>query len=89
MSLATLVYLLCFGASLTCALLLLAAYARDRSSLLLWACLGFVGLTLNNLLLVIDLVVLPIGVDLWAVRQVSAAASIGIFLYGFLWKEGR
>lgn len=85
MTLATLVYLLCFATSLSCAVLLVAGYARNRSSLLLWACLGFVGLTVNNLLLVVDLVILT-GVDLWVARQITAAASIGIFLYGFLWK---
>lgn len=85
MTLATLVYLLCFAASLSCAVLLLAGYARSRSSLLLWTSLGFVGLTVNNLLLVVDLVILT-GVDLWVARQVTAAIAIGIFLYGFLWK---
>jgi hypothetical protein len=82
---ATLVYLLCFVTALTCALLLMRAYRQSRSRLLLWNSLGFYALTLNNLLLVVDLVLLR-GVDLWALRQVAAILAIGIFLYGFLWE---
>lgn len=85
MTSATLVYLLCFIAALTCALLLMRAYRQSRTRLLLWNSLGFMALTLNNLLLVVDLVVLR-GVDLWAVRQVAAIVAIGIFVYGFLWE---
>ena len=88
MSLAPVVYLLCFLAALACALLLLRAYRGSRSRLLLWVGLGFAALTLNNLLLVIDLVVWR-GVDLWVARQVTAGLAIGIFLYGFLWEVER
>lgn len=88
MSLASIVYLLCFLAALVCALLLLRAYRGSRSRLLLWAGLGFAALTLNNLLLVIDLVVWR-GVDLSVARQAAAGLAIGIFLYGFLWEVER
>lgn len=88
MTMPTIVYLLCFAASLTCAGLLLRSYRHSRSRLLLWAGLGFCALTLNNLLLVIDMV-FWLGADLWAVRQATAAGAIVIFLYGFLWEVER
>jgi hypothetical protein len=87
-SIATLVYLLCFLTSLTCAVLLIRAFRRSRSRLLLWTGLGFCALTLNNLLLVADLVVWA-GVDLWILRQAAAALAIMILLYGFLWEVDR
>lgn len=88
MTLPTLVYVLCLATSLTCALLLLRGYRRNRSRLLLWTGLGFCALTLNNLLLVADLVVWR-DIDLWPARQVTAALAIGVFVYGFLWEVER
>lgn len=88
MNIPTVVYLLCFGASLTCAGLLLRGYLRGRSRLLLWAGLGFCALTVNNLLLVADMVVWR-HLDLWAFRQATAGLAIMIFVYGFLWEVER
>lgn len=79
------VYLLCFAASLLCMVLLLRSYLRSRSRLLLWSTLCFVGLATNNLLLFIDVVVLPTEVDLLPFRHISALAGVGILLYGFIW----
>jgi hypothetical protein len=87
-SIATLVYLLCFLTSLACAVLLMRAFRRSRSRLLFWTGLGFCGLTLSNLLLVADLVVWA-GIDLWILRQAAAALAIAILLYGFLWEVDR
>ncbi|WP_188092467.1 DUF5985 family protein [Azospirillum sp. B21] len=79
------VYLLCFAASLLCMVLLLRSYLRSRSRLLLWSTLCFVGLSINNLLLFIDVVVLPTQVDLLPLRQFSTLAGLGVLLYGFIW----
>lgn len=79
------VYLLCFAASLLCMVLLLRSYLRSRSRLLLWSTLCFVCLSINNLLLFIDVVVLPTQVDLLPLRQFSTIAGLGILLYGFIW----
>jgi hypothetical protein len=87
-TLASLVYLLCFLTSLACAVLLMRAFRRTRSRLLLWTGLGFCALTLNNLLLVADLVIWA-GVDLWGLRQAAGALAIVILLYGFLWEIDR
>jgi hypothetical protein len=79
------VYLLCLATSVACAGLLLRAYLGSRSKLLLWAALSFVGLALNNLFLVADLVVFA-TVDLWPFRQAAAFGAIGILLWGFIWE---
>lgn len=81
----TAVYLLCLLTSMVCAGLLLRAYFRDRSRLLLWTAASFVFLALNNLALVADMVVFP-SVDLWIWRQAAAAIALGVLLYGFIWE---
>lgn len=78
------VFLLCALTSLACAVLLLRAYGRRRSRLLLWSGLCFVGLALNNGLLVVDRLILP-QVDLSVWRQVPATAGIALLLYGLVW----
>lgn len=78
------VYLLCFAASAICMLLLARAWLRSRNRLLLWSALCFVFLALNNLLLFVDLVVLPIEIDLRPVRSITAVAAIAVLLYGFI-----
>lgn len=81
----TAVYVLCLMTSCVCAGLLLRAYLRSRSRLLLWTAVSFVCLAVNNLILVADLVFLP-NVDLWAWRQLASAAAILVLLYGFIWE---
>lgn len=85
---AALVYVLCFLAALACAALLFRAFHHSGSRLLLWTGLGFAALTVNNLLLVLDLVVWR-DVDLWGARQGASLLAIGIFVYGFLWEVER
>lgn len=81
----TAVYLLCLLTSVVCAGLLMRAYLRGRSRLLLWTSASFVFLALNNLALVADMVVFP-SVDLWIWRQVAAFIALGVLLYGFIWE---
>ena len=81
----TAVYILCLITSVVCAGLLLRAYARSRTRLLLWTALSFVCLAINNLFLVGDKVVFP-SVDLLPLRQLAAVAAIGVLLYGFIWE---
>lgn len=54
-----LIYGLCAFTAAACAALLLRSYARTRFPLLLWSGLCFVGLTANNVLLVLDRLVFP------------------------------
>jgi hypothetical protein len=80
------VYLLCAATSGACALLLLRAYHRTGTRLLLWSSLCFVGLTLNNALLIVDLIVVP-DVDLSTWRLVPAVAGVALLLYGLVWES--
>lgn len=79
----SLIYFLCALTAALCAGLLLQAYFRGRYRLLLWSGLCFVGLALNNLLLVIDKLVLP-SVDLSLVRSFTALAAMLVLLYGLI-----
>ena len=80
------VYLLCFATSIACLVLLIRSYRRTHTRLLLWSALCFVFLSLNNLLLFIDVVVLPTEVDLLPLRQITSIAAVGVLLWGFIWE---
>lgn len=79
------VYALCFLTSGLCTGLLLNAYRRNRQSLLFWSALCFGLLAVNNLLVFVDIVLLP-DVDLLLLRMVTSLAAIGVLLYGFIWE---
>ncbi|HEX7877759.1 MAG TPA: DUF5985 family protein [Candidatus Eisenbacteria bacterium] len=81
---AGLIYSLCAATALLCAILLLQAYGRSHYKLLLWSGLCFVGLTLNNLLLVVDKLLIP-SHDLSSWRTATALISMSILLYGLIW----
>lgn len=78
------IYVLCAVTSAICAILLLQAFRRGGYRLLLWSGLCFVGLTINNLLLVIDKLIVP-DVDLAILRTTAAFVSMVILLYGLIW----
>jgi hypothetical protein len=81
---AAIIYSLCALAALGCAFLLLRGYRRSRYRLLLWSGLCFAGLTVNNLLLVIDKVALPDS-DLSVARTLVALISMIVLLFGLIW----
>ena len=81
---ASVVYALCAITSVLCALLLGRAYRASRARLLLWSSLSFAGLALNNLLLFLDLVMLP-TVDLSIYRAVTGAVAVMVLLLGLIW----
>jgi hydrogenase/urease accessory protein HupE len=78
------IYSLCALTALGCAVLLLRGYRRSRYRLLFWSGLCFVGLTANNLLLVVDKVALPAG-DLSIARTVVSLGSMIVLLFGLIW----
>ena len=80
------IYTLCMLTSMACAGLLLFAWRRSRYRLLLWSGLCFAGLTLNNLALVIDKVVVP-DVDLSIWRTSLALLAMVVLLYGLIWES--
>ena len=81
---ATFVYGLCALTSLLCALLLARGYRDTRARLLLWSSLCFAGLALNNIVLFIDMRVVP-SMDLSAWRSLPALAGLLILIYGLIW----
>lgn len=82
------VYLLCLLASLLCAGLLVRAWHRSGSRLLLWTAMGFGFFALNNLGLAADMLLFP-GASLWPLRFLPAFIGLTILLYGFIWETGR
>lgn len=80
------IYTLCMLTSMACAGLLLFAWRRSRYRLLLWSGLCFAGLTLNNLALVIDKVVVP-DLDLSIWRTSLALLAMVVLLYGLIWES--
>jgi hypothetical protein len=84
---ATAIFVLC---ALTCAaccgLLVRANFARPHR-VLFWSALCFAGLTLNNLLLLVDNFVVP-GMDLSTLRLAIAQVSLLLLVFGLL-GEGR
>lgn len=79
------VYLLCFMTSLSCCLLLVRSYRRNRNKVLLWTAACFVLLALDNLLVVLDLVLLP-NVDLLIPRLLATLLAVSTLIVGFVWE---
>ena len=80
------VYLLCAATSIVCAVLLMKGYRRSRTRLLFWSSCCFVGLAINNVLLFIDLILLP-NVDLFWWRTIPSLGGMLILLYGLIWES--
>jgi hypothetical protein len=78
------VYILCSLTSLACTILLLRGYLRSRVRLLLWSSLCFLGLTVSNVLLFIDLVTLP-HLDLSGWRSLMTLIAQIVLIYGLIW----
>ena len=81
---AAIVYLLAGLTTLGCAILLLRAYLEVRKKLLLWSGLCFAGLAASNLLLFVDLVIVP-ETNLFRPRLILAALALGTLIYGLIW----
>lgn len=85
---ATFFYIMCALVALLCGILLLRGYARSRLRLLLWSGICFLGLALSNLMVFVDLNMLP-HVDLYLARLATAAIAMLILLYGLIWEGHR
>ncbi len=83
---ASAVYILGTLVALACAILLLRGYSRGRQRLLLWSGLCFLGLALSNLLIFVDLILIPQR-DLYLFRLATAAVSMLLLVYGLI-REG-
>ena len=83
---ASVIYLLCAATAAACAILLLRGYRQSRHRLLLWSGLCFVGMFLNNVILVVDRLILP-EQDLTTWRLGTALVALLPLLYGLIWEE--
>ena len=83
MNIAQLVYILCGLTSITCAILLFRQYQRTRGRLLFWSVWCFLCFALTNVLLFVDLVVLPMR-DLSPLRSMVTLVGMLMLLYGMI-----
>lgn len=82
---ATIVYILCALTSAICSALLTRGYRRSGARLLFWSALCFAGFALNNLMLLVDVHVVP-QIDLLTWRLFPALAGVVLLLYGLIWE---
>jgi hypothetical protein len=85
MTIAETTYALCAITSLIAAILLQRQYRATRTTLLFWSVVGFSGLALNNVLVFVDLVLVP-TTDLALVRTLAGVAGLTALLYGLIWE---
>ncbi len=81
------VYLLCVATSLLCAYLLARAYRSNHTRLLVWSAACFALLAASNLILAVDILLLP-TIDLTMLRLVTSLAAVAVLLFGFIWEAG-
>jgi len=70
-----------------CALLLLRAYVKVKTRLLLWSGLCFAGLTVSNVLVFIDLALIGPHTSLYSLRLAVAAVSTLLLVYGLVFES--
>ncbi len=87
-TLPALVYTMCFVISAGCALLLGRAWQRTGVQLLGWSALCFALLSLNNLFVIIDLLLVP-QIDFSVMRLALSLAATVVLLFGFIWHSGE
>lgn len=77
------IFLLCSLTSVICAALLWRSFRKSRSRLLLWSSLSFGLLALANVLLFIDLAILP-SIDMSLARAVLTFVGLALLVYGLV-----
>lgn len=86
---AEIVYFLCGIFSLICAGLLFKSYRLAPSHLLFWSALCFSFLALNNIILFVDLVILPqTDFNGSLFRNICGATAGSLLLFGLIWELG-
>jgi hypothetical protein len=80
------VYLLCAATCLLCAVMLFRGFARTGVRLLFWSGLCFAGLVLDNIMLYVDVVMVP-DVDLAVWRKLPGLVSLALLMFGLIWES--
>jgi hypothetical protein len=81
---ADIVFLLCAATSIACAVMLARGYMQSRTRLLLWSSICFLGFAANNVLLLLDLWLVP-TIDLSVWRSAAALAGVSVLVFGLVW----
>ena len=84
---AAIIYSLCAVTCLVAFVLLLRGWRATRLRLLFWSALCFAGLSINNILLVLDKLIFPTQVDLSTWRLGTALIAVLLLLFGLIWEE--
>lgn len=82
-----LIFALCALMSVTCTGMLLRGYLRERSHMLLWSSLCFALLALTNIVLFVDVVMLPeidFNGSIW--RNLLSATAASLLVLGLVWE---
>lgn len=82
------VYILCALTSLVCSARLVCGYRRSGARLLFWSGLCFACFALNNVLLIIDVLLVP-DRDLSVVRTLPSVIGVALLLHGLVWDARR
>jgi hypothetical protein len=78
------VFILCAATCLLCAIMLFRGYARTGVRLLFWSGLCFTGLMIDNIMVYIDVIIVPdISLVIW--RKIPGLLAISLLLYGLVW----
>ena len=77
------VFILCAATCLLCAIMLFRGYARTGVRLLFWSGLCLTGLMIDNIMVYIDVELVPeISLVVW--RKVPGLLAISLLLYGLV-----
>ncbi len=82
-----LIYFMCALTAFACFVLLWRSWRANRAPLLFWSSLCFAGLTLSNVLLVVDKLVVP--QDLTPYRLVVTLVALSLLVFGLVWGDDR
>ena len=82
------IYALCAATSLVAAGLLFRHHRARPTPLLFWSFVGFLGLAVNNVLVWVDLGLLPSN-DLTLPRTLAGTVAMIALLYGLIRESGR
>jgi hypothetical protein len=84
MTAAQVIYSLCAFTALACTVLLARSWLATRSPLLFWSVLCFAGLTVSNVLLVLDRLVLGPAISLAPLRLTTTLGAVMLLVYGLI-----
>jgi hypothetical protein len=80
------VYILCSATCLLCAVMLFRGYSRSGVRLLFWSGLCFAFLVLENLMLYVDVIMVPdFSLVLW--RSLPGLVALVLLLIGLIWES--